>query len=165
MASDYKYSSSSIQNDGKEDIFPSNKIVFTKFNVKTSSQLTKYTLEDGTIVADNKIENQTEVNVKLGICDVEYLQIYKRIEDARVKGTEFVIATNGGYYQNMYLVECSYEVNSKRLYGIEANLRFIEQQFTKVKTDQITNKDTQFPDFVDGMNGDGGQNSDKPFDW
>lgn len=110
-------------------------------SVRPNSILTKYPMEDGCIVADNKINNQTEIKVNCICSGQDFDQVYKRIDSARLNSLSFSVQTKVDFYTNMYIVENSYTESNKYQGAVSIEVSFIEQQFTKIKTNKLSNND------------------------
>lgn len=124
-----------IFNNYKLDIFSG--VNLLSVEVLPSCQFTQYPLEDGMIVTDNKIDNQTKINVSCVVSDSHFSQIYKRINYARLSGTKFEIITKVDLYDNMYIASNQYTESKKFQNCINIELSFIEQQFAKKKDNKM----------------------------
>ena len=97
-----------------------------------SNTFASHTLEDKTVVIDNKIKNQNRVTVKAILSPDDYIEVYQAIKAADENSTKFTIQTRVDTYDNMYIESRPHEESSRISNTVAMVINFIEQQFVGV---------------------------------
>jgi len=114
-----------------------------------SSAFAEHTLEDGTVVSDNKITLQARVNVQAILSPDDYVDVYKRLKEAYRDTVRFTVQTRVDSYDNMYLESLPYDESSRIIGTIAMNISFVEQQFVEVKTGTLPPSKVKAPQNAD----------------
>lgn len=102
-----------------------------------SNKFAEHTLEDGTVVSDNKIRLQTRVAVQAILNPEDFEAVYKKLKEADRNDVKFTVQTRVDSYDNMYIESYPYDENSKIVGTIALIINFVEQQFVGVKVDTL----------------------------
>jgi hypothetical protein len=102
-----------------------------------SNTFSQHTLEDGTVVTDNKIENQTRISVSAVFNPEDFKEAYAKLKEASKSSLRFTIQNRVDTYDSMYIESYPYDESAKVSNTITININFVEQQFVKVKTDSL----------------------------
>lgn len=118
-------------------------------SVGQTSVFAEHTLEDGTVVSDNKIILQGRVNGQVVLDSADYVEVYKKLKDAYINTVRFTVQTRVDSYDNMYLESLPYEESSKISGTIAMAISFVEQQFVEVKTGTLPPAKVKAPQNAD----------------
>lgn len=105
--------------------------------VSVSNQFAQHTIEDGTVVTDNKIRLQDRITIKAILSPEDYQSVYQAIKEADNNNEKFTIQTRVDTYDNMYIESRPYEESSKIANTIAVVIAFIEQKTTGIKTSAL----------------------------
>lgn len=114
-----------------------------------SSKFAEHTLEDGTVVSDNKIKLQKRVSVSVVLDSEDYVEVYQKLKEADDNSTRFTIQTRVDSYDNMYIESLPYDESSKMAGTIAINIGFVEQQFVGVKVTTLPAQKVKAPQNAD----------------
>ena len=114
-----------------------------------SNVFAEHTLEDGTVVSDNKIVTQKRVNVTAILNPDDYVEVYKRLKEADKNSTRFTVQTRVDSYDNMYIESMPYEESSRIANTIPLTIGFVEQQFVGVKVTTLPPSKVKQPQNAD----------------
>lgn len=106
--------------------------------VSPANQFAQHTLENGTVISDNKIRMQNKITVKAILSPEDYKSVYQEIKEADTNNVKFTIQTRVDSYDNMYIESRPYEESSKISNTIALMINFIEQQYVNVETTVLT---------------------------
>lgn len=112
-------------------------IVILEMSTSPSNTFAEHTLEDGTVVSDNKIKNQTRINVTAILSPDDFKESYDKIKEADTNNTKFTIQNRVDTFDSMYIEAYPYSESSKIANTIAININFIEQKFAVVKTGNL----------------------------
>ena len=99
-----------------------------------SNTFAEHTLEDGTVVSDNKIENQVRISVAAIFDPADFKDAYAKLKEADKNNTRFTVQNRVDTFDAMYIESYPYSESSRIANTIAININFIEQQFVEVKT-------------------------------
>ena len=139
-----------ILDENGNQLFPTAKIL--KASTAPSNTYAQHPLEDGTVVSDNVIENQVRISMPIILNSNDYQQVYKAIKSASKNRTRFTIQTRVDTYSNMYIESYPSEESAGMFDTVQLNVDFIEQQFGKVVTEQLSSSDVENPADADTVN-------------
>lgn len=140
----------SILSENGEQLFSTATIL--KVSTAPSNTYAQHTIEDGTVVADNKIRNQVRISMSIILSGSDYTEVYKDIKNASDNNTKFIIQTRVDSYDNMYIESYPSE-ESAAIYGtISLNIDFVEQEVGTVTTETLAATDVAQPADVDTTN-------------
>ena len=108
-----------------------------EMSTSPSNTFADHTLEDGTVVIDNKIKNRVPVTVAAVLSPDDFKEVYAKIKEADENSTKFTIQNRVDTYNDMYIESYPYSESSQIANTIALNINFIEQQFVKVKTKDL----------------------------
>tara|TARA_R110000851_G_scaffold60415_6_gene139475 strand:- start:1115 stop:1648 length:534 start_codon:yes stop_codon:yes gene_type:complete len=97
----------------------------------------EHTLEDGTVVSDNKIINQVRVSVTAIFSPEDFKAAYAKLKEADKNNTKFTVQNRVDTFNDMYIESYPYSESSAIANTIAININFIEQQFVEVKTTSL----------------------------
>lgn len=127
-------------------------VVILEMSTSPSNTFAQHTLEDGTVVSDNKIKNQTQVTVTAIFNPDDFKEAYAKLKEADKNNVEFTIQNRVDTYKSMYIESYPYSESSKMANTIAININFIEQQFTSVKVDTLPPEKVNKPADADTVN-------------
>lgn len=102
-----------------------------------SNTFSEHTLEDGTVVSDNKIKNQTRITVSAIFNSEDYQEVYAKLKEADEKNVAFTIQNRVDTFTSMYIESYPYSESSRIANTIAININFVEQRFGKIKTEAL----------------------------
>ena len=116
-----------------------------KASTTPSTTYAQHVLEDGTVVSDNAIENQTRISMALIFDSNDYPQVYKAIKNAKANRTKLTVQTRVDSYPNMYIEAIPSEESAGLFDTVQVIVDFIEQQFGSVVIEQLSSSDVANP--------------------
>ncbi|AUG84960.1 hypothetical protein MAELSTROM_41 [Pseudoalteromonas phage Maelstrom] len=105
-----------------------------ELSTSPSNTYAEHVLEDGEVVADNKIENQVRISVNAIFSPDDFKDAYAKLKEADKNDTNFTIQTRVDTFQNMYIESYPHNESAAIANTIAININFVEQQFGDVKT-------------------------------
>lgn len=114
-----------------------------------SVTFSQHKLENGMVVTDNKIVNQTLVSVQIILQSEDYVEIYNEIKTLYEATTNFTLMDRVDFYDDMYLEDMPHEESADIANTIALTLNFRQQQFASVTTGALTADDVEEPADVD----------------
>ncbi len=99
---------------------------YMRAEVRESSQVMRHPVETGTMIADNHIINQTEINISVMIKSQFYTSTYNQLKQAFVAGTSLIVQTRTGVYANMIIADMPHSENPDIFDGVVMHLHLIE---------------------------------------
>ncbi len=115
-----------MDSDGNS-LFPTARIM--RATVREESTFFEHPLEDGSKVADHKIDKPVEIQLAVIITDDSYGEAYSAMRDAKKNGTAFVVQTKTGSYSNQYIQSMPHEETPDAGDSIAIALTFREVQW------------------------------------
>lgn len=112
-------------------------VVILDMSTSPSNTFAEHTLEDGTVVSDNKIKNQTRVSVTAILNPDDFKDAYAKLKEADKNSVKFTIQNRVDSFDSMYIESYPYSESSKMANTIAININFIEQKFVGVKVDNL----------------------------
>lgn len=112
-------------------------VAILEMSTAPSNTFAEHTLEDGTVVTDNKIENQTRINVTAIFNPEDYKDAYARLKEASKNSVKFTIQNRVDSFDSMYIESYPYSESSKIANTIAININFVEQKFVGVKVTNL----------------------------
>lgn len=106
-----------------------NDLVIMKIRPTSSSEFSKYILEDGTAITDNQINRQTKIEVELVACKDNYNETYQKVDADRISGKPYIIQTKVKTYTSMYITEITFDESADVLGAVKFTVNFVEQIF------------------------------------
>lgn len=97
-----------------------------KADVRETSQIMRHPVESGTMISDNHIINQIEINLLLFISAQDYNAIYTQIKQAFISGTLFLVQTRTGVYRKMVIANMPHTEDPDMYDAITMNLHMVE---------------------------------------
>ena len=116
------------------------------------NQFAEHTLEDGTVVSDNKIKLQDRITIQAVLSPDDYVNTFKKLQEASNNDDKFTIQTRVATYTDMYIESIPYEESSKLMGTISLNISFVEQQFVGVKSESLPPQKVKNPADTDTIN-------------
>ncbi len=101
-------------------------IQYMQAEVRESSQVMRHPVETGTMIADNHIINQIEINIATMIKSQFYTSMYNQLKQAFVSGTSLIVQTRTGVYANMIIADMPHSENPDIFDGVVIHLHLIE---------------------------------------
>lgn len=123
--------------------------VILKASTTPSTTYAQHVLEDGSVVSDNAVENQTRISMALILDSNDYQQVYKAIKNAKENRTKLTVQTRVDSYPNMYIEAMPSEESAGLFDTVQVIIDFIEQQFGSVVIEQLSSSDVANPADVD----------------
>lgn len=99
---------------------------YMKADIRESSQVMRHPVETGTMIADNHIINQVEMNITVMIKSQFYTSTYNQIKQAFVAGTSLIVQTRTGVQRNMIIADMPHTENPDIYDGVVMQLHLIE---------------------------------------
>ncbi len=112
-------------------------VVILEMSTSPSNTFAEHTLEDGTVVSDNKIKNQTRINVTAILSPDDFKEAYAKLKAADNNNTKFTIQNRVDTFDSMYIEAYPYSESSRIANTIAININFVEQKFADVKTGDL----------------------------
>lgn len=112
-------------------------VVILEMATSPSNTFAEHTLEDGTVVSDNKIRNQTRVGVTAIFNPDDFKEAYAKLKEADKNNVKFTIQNRVDTFDSMYIESYPYSESSRIANTIAININFVEQQFVAVKTGDL----------------------------
>lgn len=99
---------------------------YMRADIRESSQVMRHPVETGTMIADNHIINQVEMNISVMIKSQFYTSTYNQIKQAFVAGTSLIVQTRTGVQANMIIADMPHTENPDIYDGVVMHLHLIE---------------------------------------
>ena len=112
-----------------------------KVSTAPSNTYAQHVIEDGTVVADNKIVNQVRMSLTMILDSNDYQSVYKEIQSASNDTTILSIQTRVDTQHNMYIESYPSEESSSMFDTISVTLNLVEQITGIVTTTKLAAKD------------------------
>lgn len=138
-----------LSEDGAQ-LFSTAKIL--KVSTSPTNTYAQHTIEDGTVVADDKIRNQLRISMSIVLSGDDYTEVYKDIKNASDNNTKFIIQTRVDSYDNMYIEAYPSEESAAIFDTISLTIDFVEQMIGTVVTETLSASDVAQPADVDTTN-------------
>lgn len=126
--------------------------VVLKASTSPSNTYAQHPIEDGTVVADNKIRNQVRISMTLILDGSDYQEVYKAIQSASDDNTKLSIQTRTATYSNMYIEAYPSEESASIFDTVSVSIDFVEQFIGKVVTEKLSAADVSNPADTDTVN-------------
>jgi hypothetical protein len=101
-------------------------VQYLQGEVKESSQVMRHPVETGTMIADNHIINQVEINLSLMIMSSFYNSMYSQLKQAFVEGRSLTVQTRTSVYHNMIIADMPHQENADIFDGVVMHLHLME---------------------------------------
>lgn len=96
------------------------------------ADLMEHPLEDGSVIADHRVQRPTEIDLPLFVPGGPDLKtVYAEIRQLWEAGTVLVVQTTAGTYANMILTDIPHEEHPDAINSITIGVRFREAKFVK----------------------------------
>lgn len=112
-------------------------VVILEMSTAPSNTFAEHTLEDGTVVSDNKIKNQTRIGVTAIFDPEDFKEAYARLKEADNNDVKFTIQNRVDTFDAMYIESYPYSESSRIANTIAVNINFVEQKFVGVKVGDL----------------------------
>lgn len=139
-----------ILDESGNQLFDTAKIL--KLSVAPTNTYAQHIIEDGSVVADNKIRNQTRISATLILDGSDYQEVYKSIQNASDDNTKLSIQTRTAIYNNMYIEAYPSEESAAIFDTVSMIIDFEEQRIGTVVTEQLAVSDVANPADADTTN-------------
>ena len=139
-----------ILDENGEQLFSTAKIL--KASTSPSNTFAQHTVEDGTVVSDNKIINQVRISMTLILDPNDYQNVYKAIQDASNNTTVLSIQTRVATFNNMYIEGYPSEESAAIYDTVSMSIDFVEQITGTVETTKLDSADVEDQSDVDTKN-------------
>lgn len=93
-------------------------------DVIEESKLTEHPLENGQVLADNKVKLPTQIDVKVTLPAVDYKDMLENIRTYKNQNKMFRIETKFGSYDNMQIVSIPCNLNVDNVERLTFNIKF-----------------------------------------
>lgn len=114
-----------IFNESGEQLFPTAKLL--KASIAPSNTFAQHTVEDGTVVSDNKIINQVRISIPMVLDSNDYKDVYKAIQDASNNAVTLSIQTRVSTFNKMYIESYPSEESAAMFDTVSMVVNFVEQ--------------------------------------
>ena len=111
--------------------------VILEMTTSPSKTFSEHVLEDGTVVSDNSIENQTMIGVSAVLSPDDFKAVYAKIKEAYKNDFKFTIQNRVDTFDSMYIESYPYSESSSIKNTIAISIGFREQKFSGVKTTSL----------------------------
>lgn len=113
-------------------------------DIVESCKLTEHPLEDGKVVADNKVILPTEINIRITLQAVEYQDKLDEIKRYKNERTMLLVETKFGTFPNMQIVEmpCNLNVENVNRLTFTIKLREVIMMTEEIETANDSDMDT-----------------------
>ena len=115
--------------------------VIMSADVIENSKLTEHPLEDGKVLADNKVKLPTEIDVQITLPATEYQDRLDKIKQYRDDNTMLTVKTKLGVYKNMQIVSIPCKLNVENISRVTFNLKLREvivaEDLTNMSVDTV----------------------------
>ena len=108
-----------------------------EMSTSPSNQFAEHTLEDGTVVSDNKIKNQTRISVTAIFNPDDFKEAYAKLKEADNNDLKFTIQNRVDTFDSMYIESYPYSESGKISNTIAVVINFVEQKFVGVKVGDL----------------------------
>jgi len=139
-----------ILNESGEQLFSTAKLL--KASIGPSNTFAQHTVEDGTVVADNKIINQVRISIPMVLDPNDYKDVYKAIQDASNNTTMLSIQTRVSTFNKMYIESYPSEESASMYDTVSMTINFVEQITGTVVTKKLATPDVSDNSDVDTEN-------------
>lgn len=136
-----------ILNESGEQLFSTATIISA--STSPSNTFSSHTIEDSTVVIDNKIINQTRISMTLILNSNDYQEVYKTIQSASINATQLSIQTRVSTFNNMYIEAYPSEESASMYDTISLAIDFVEQIIGSVVVQKLSSVDVSNPSDVD----------------
>ena len=100
--------------------------VIMSAEIVEESRLTEHPLENGKVLADNKVILPTEIDVKIVLPSVDYKDMIANIRKYKNDNSMFRIETKLAVYRNMQIVSIPCNLNVENVERLTFNIKFRE---------------------------------------
>lgn len=107
--------------------------------IKEESRLTEHPLENGKVLADNKVMLPAEVDVKVTLPAVDYQDMIAKIREYKNQNKMFRIETKFASYDNMQIVSIPCTLNVENVQKLTFNIKFREVLMMSTPETQTAN--------------------------
>lgn len=139
-----------ILNESGEQLFATAQLL--KASVAPSNTFAQHPVEDGTVVADNKIINQVRISIPMVLDSNDYKDVYKAIQDTSKNSVNLSVQTRVATYSNMYIESYPSEESAAMFDTVSLTVNFIEQITGTVVTKKLAETDVSNNSDVDTEN-------------
>lgn len=113
--------------------------------VNPSTKFSEHTLENGRVVTDNAIKNQTLISLTLTLDPNDYTDVYKDIMAIYEARETITIVSRVDIYPSMYIESPPHEESPSKSNTIDIILNLREQQIVETNTETLSTKDVASP--------------------
>lgn len=99
---------------------------YMRAEVKESSQVMRHPVETGTMIADNHIINQVEINLLLMIKSQFYNSTYNELKQNFIAGSSLLVQTRTGVYANMIIGDMPHTEDADIYDAVVMHLHLVE---------------------------------------
>lgn len=139
-----------ILNELGEQLFPTAKLL--KASISPSNTFAQHTVEDGTVVADNKIINQVRISIPMILDSNDYKDVYKAIQDASNNTVLMSIQTRVATFNKMYIESYPSEESAAMFDTTSMTINFVEQITGTVVIKKLATSDVSNNSDIDTEN-------------
>lgn len=115
-------------------------------DIVENSKLAEHPLENGKVLADNKVKLPTEINVRITLQSQDYKDRLAQLKKYRDDNVMISVGTKFGWYDNMQIVSIPCELNVENVSNVTFTLKLREALIAKktleVKTVGVADSDT-----------------------
>lgn len=115
-------------------------------DIVENSKLAEHPLENGKVLADNKVKLPTEINVRITLQSQDYKDRLAQLKKYRDDNVMISVGTKFGWYDNMQIVSIPCELNVENVSNVTFTLKLREALIAKktleVKTAGVADSDT-----------------------
>ena len=109
-------------------------------DIVEQSKLTEHPLEDGKIVADNKVKMPTEITVRITLQSTDYKDKLNMLKKYKDDNQMLYVETKFGGYMNMQIVSMPCNLNATNVSRLTFDVRLREVLVLQDKTKQTANE-------------------------
>lgn len=128
-----------ILNESGEQLFPTAKLL--KASVAPSNTFAQHSVEDGTVVSDNKIINQVRISIPMVLDSNDYKDVYKAIQDTSNNTVKLSIQTRVATFEKMYIESFPSEESAAMFDTVSMTVNFVEQITGTIVTKKLSSSD------------------------
>tara|TARA_R110000851_G_scaffold264875_1_gene417473 strand:- start:293 stop:793 length:501 start_codon:yes stop_codon:yes gene_type:complete len=139
-----------ILNESGEQVFSTATLL--KASIGPSNTFAQHPVEDGTVVADNKIINQVRISIPMILDSNDYKDVYKAIQDTSKNGVMLSIQTRVATFNKMYIESYPSEESASMYDTVSMTINFIEQITGTVVTKKLASSNVSDNSDVDTEN-------------
>lgn len=119
--------------------------VIMSAEIVENSRLTEHPLENGQVLADNKVILPTEINIQITLQSIDYKDVIAKIRDYKDNRQMLRVETKFAIYKNMQIVSIPCNLNANNVSRITFNVKLREVLIMSqpaIETSNISDVDT-----------------------